>query len=98
MNHLTYSFVCSLTPHLSEKKVHNMLMAEYSNEHIQGEWWKENVQMESDLNTTTFHSIDQGVVERGEFTRRNSRDAGILMTSIWISSEDGAWQVDLVRV
>jgi len=44
-------------------------MAEYSNEHIQGEWWKENAQMESVLNTTTFPSIGQGIVEHGEFTR-----------------------------
>ena len=95
MNHLTYSFVRSLTPHLGKKEVHNMLKAKYFNEHIQGEWWKENAQMESYLNTTTCPSMGQGEVERGEFM--NSRDLGILMTSIGRALEDSTWQINLVR-
>jgi hypothetical protein len=50
-----------------------MLTVEYPNEHVQGEWWKENAQMKSVLNSTTFPSINQGVVqgavEFGEYTR-----------------------------
>jgi hypothetical protein len=72
-NRVKYSCVCTSTPHLNEKKVHKMLTVEYPNAHIQGEWWKENSQMKSDLNTVTFPSIDQGivqgVVESCEYTR-----------------------------
>ena len=95
MNRVSYSCVRTLTPHLNEKKVHKMLTVDYPNAHIQGEWWKENAQMESYLNTTTCPSMGQGEVERGEFM--NSRDSGILMTSIGRALEDSTWQINLVR-
>ena len=72
-NRVKYSCVCTSTPHLNEKKVHKMLTVEYPNAHIHGEWWKENAQMKSVLNTATFSSINKGVVqgavEFGEYTR-----------------------------
>ena len=53
--------------------MHKILTVEYPNAHIQGEWWKDNAQMKSVLNTITIPSINQGVVqgiaEFGEWTR-----------------------------
>ena len=43
--------------------MHKILTVEYPNAHIQGEWWKENAQMKSVLNTITIPSINQGVVQ-----------------------------------
>ena len=100
MNCVSYSCVRTLTPHLNEKKVHKMLTVEYPNAHIQGEWWKENSQMKSDLNTVTFPSIDQGivqgVVESCEYTRFGQvKDFNRERISRWHSS--GRFSDELIK-